>query len=37
MAPRTTDFKTYEAQARLLAALVATLGEKFKFDFKSKL
>lgn len=31
----TTNFKTYEAQARLLAALVASLDDK-RLDYKSK-
>ena len=32
---RTTNFRSYDAQARLLAALVASL-ENQRFDFKSK-
>jgi hypothetical protein len=33
---KTTNFKTWETQARLLAAVVASLGENFRFDYKSK-
>jgi hypothetical protein len=31
------NFKTYEAQSRLLAAVVATLPDKYKFDFKGEI
>ena len=31
-----TNFKTYEAQARLLAAFVASLPRGFRIDYKSK-
>jgi hypothetical protein len=33
--PPSTNFKSYEAQARLLAALVASLDDK-RLDYKSK-
>ncbi|SPQ21819.1 fc25bc29-8394-4f21-80a7-0b2bc49dcfc1 [Thermothielavioides terrestris] len=32
---KTTNFKTWETQARLLAAVVASLGENFRFDYKT--
>lgn len=33
--PPTTNFRTYEAQARLLAALLASLDDR-RLDYKSK-
>jgi hypothetical protein len=33
---RTTNFKTFEAQQRLLAALVASLGDNPRLDYKSE-
>jgi hypothetical protein len=33
---KTTNFKTYEAQMRLMAAIVASMPQPWKFDYKSE-
>jgi hypothetical protein len=33
---RQTNFKTYEAQSRLLSAVVASLPKNTRFDYKSQ-